>query len=56
LDILKLISEGLSNREIGNKLGLSEGTVKNCVTNVLSKIGVRNRTQADLRGRELGLI
>ena len=35
---------------------MSEGTVKNYVTNVLQKIGVRDRTQAALRGRELGLI
>ena len=56
LEVLKLVSAGLSNREIGNKLGLSEGTVKNYITNVLQKFGVRDRTQAALRGRELGLI
>jgi DNA-binding NarL/FixJ family response regulator len=56
LDVLRLLAEGLSNREIGLKLSLTEGTVKNYVTNVLQKIGVRDRTQAALRGRELGLI
>jgi len=56
LDVFRLLAEGLSNREIGNKLSLTEGTVKNYVTNVLQKIGARDRTQAALRGRELGLI
>ena len=56
LDVLRLLAEGMSNREIGNKLSLTEGTVKNYVTNVLQKIGARDRTQAALRGRELGLI
>lgn len=56
LDVLRLLAEGMSNREIGNKLSLTEGTVKNYVTNVLQKIGARDRTQAALRGRDLGLI
>lgn len=56
LDVLRLLAEGMSNREIGNKLSLTEGTVKNYVTNVLQKIGTRDRTQAALRGRELGLM
>jgi DNA-binding NarL/FixJ family response regulator len=56
LDVLRLLAEGMSNREIGNKLSLTEGTVKNYVTNVLQKVGARDRTQAALRGRELGLI
>jgi DNA-binding NarL/FixJ family response regulator len=56
LDVLRLVAEGLSNKEIGLKLSLAEGTVKNYVTNVLQKIGARDRTQAALRARELGLI
>jgi DNA-binding NarL/FixJ family response regulator len=56
LEVLRYLAGGFSNREIGNKLSLTEGTVKNYVTNVLQKIGARDRTQAALRGRELGLI
>jgi DNA-binding NarL/FixJ family response regulator len=55
-DVLRLVAEGLSNKEIGLKLSLAEGTVKNYVTSVLQKIGARDRTQAALRARELGLI
>ena len=54
--VLELIAKGLSNREIAARLSLAEGTVKNNVTQILSKLGVRDRTQAALRARELGLI
>lgn len=54
--VIKLVAQGLSNKEIGQKLSLAEGTVKNYVTNVLQKIGVRDRTQAALRAKDLGLI
>lgn len=56
VEVLRLVAEGLSNKEIGHKLSLAEGTVKNYVTSVLGKIGARDRTQAALRARELGLI
>jgi DNA-binding NarL/FixJ family response regulator len=56
LDVLRLVAQGYSNREIAGRLFLAEGTVKNYVTTLLQKIGVRDRTQAALRGRELGLL
>ena len=56
LEILALVAEGASNKEIAAQLFIAEGTVKNHVTNILSKLGVRDRTQAALKARELGLI
>ncbi|MEO1590407.1 MAG: response regulator transcription factor [Cyanobacteria bacterium J06632_22] len=47
-EVLQLLGEGASNKEIAQKLYLSEGTVKNHVTNVLSRLDLRDRTQAAL--------
>jgi DNA-binding NarL/FixJ family response regulator len=54
-EILSLLSTGASNKEIADRVCLAEGTVKNHVTNILAKLDVRDRTQAALRARELGL-
>jgi DNA-binding NarL/FixJ family response regulator len=55
LEVVRLLADGRSNREIAGTLFLAEGTVKNLVTSVLSKLHVRDRTQAALRAKELGL-
>ncbi len=55
-EILQLLAQGLTNREIAQRLYLAEGTVKNYVSNILGKVGARDRTQAALRARELGLV
>ncbi len=55
-EVLRLLSGGYSNREIAAAMFLAEGTIKNHVSAVLLKLGVRDRTRAVLRGLELGLI
>jgi DNA-binding NarL/FixJ family response regulator len=55
-EILRLLAQGLSNKEIALRIHLAEGTVKNYISAILAKIGARDRTQAALRAKELGLI
>ena len=56
LEIVRLIAYGASNREIADTLFLAEGTVKNHVTNILGKLGVRDRTQAAIKAKDCGLL
>ena len=55
-EVLRLMAGGYNNREIADALGSSEGTIKNHVSNILSKLGVRDRTRAVLKALELGYI
>lgn len=56
IEILKLVATGASNKEIANELYISEGTVKNHLSSILSKLGVRDRMQAILKAKEYGII
>jgi len=56
IEILRLIAQGASNREIAGTLFLAEGTVKNHVTSILGKLEARDRTQAALKAKDCGLI
>jgi DNA-binding NarL/FixJ family response regulator len=56
LEVLREVAAGGSNKEIAAQLFITEGTVKNHLTNILGKLGVRDRTQAALKAKELGLI
>ena len=56
LEILGLVAQGLSNREIAGKLFVSENTVKTHCSRAFEKLGARRRTQAVQLGREMGLL
>jgi len=56
LEILRLLANGSTNREIAAQLVLAEGTVKNHVTSILGKLGVTDRTAAAMKAKELGLL
>lgn len=55
LEVLRVMVDGCSNREIATTLHLAEGTVKNHVSAILAKLGVRDRTRAVLKAIDLGL-
>jgi DNA-binding NarL/FixJ family response regulator len=55
-DVLRLISIGLSNKEVARRLNIGEGTVKTHVSSVLNKLGLQSRTQAALYAVRLGLV
>ena len=56
LEVLELIAQGMSNREIAGKLFVSENTVKTHSSRVFDKLGAKRRTQAVQLGKELGLL
>ena len=56
LEVLRLLARGASNQEIAEELVITLDTVKRHVSNILSKLGASNRTQAVMRARELGLL
>lgn len=56
LEVLHLIVQGRSNKEIGNQLHISEATVKTHINNLLSKLGVSDRTQAATTALQRGLV
>jgi ATP/maltotriose-dependent transcriptional regulator MalT len=56
LEVLRLVAEGLSNRDIAQALTIVEGTVRSHVYNLCQKLGARNRTQAVARARALRIL
>jgi len=56
IELLRLIASGSSNKEIAEALFITEGTVKNHITHILGKLSVRDRTQAAIKAKEIGLI
>ena len=56
VQVVRLMAGGYSNKEIADALGTAEGTVKNHVSSILAKLGVRDRTRAVLKALEAGLL
>jgi DNA-binding NarL/FixJ family response regulator len=56
IEILRLVARGYNNREIADALTIAEGTVKNYISSILAKMGVRDRTRAVLKALEEGFL
>lgn len=56
INIIKEVANGLTNKEIGKRLFLSEGTIKNNITNILSKLELRDRTQIAIFAFKVGIV
>jgi DNA-binding NarL/FixJ family response regulator len=56
VDVLRLVARGATNREIATQLFLSEGTVKNHISRILARLGLRDRTHAAIYARDHGLL
>ena len=56
LEVLRLVAEGLSDRQVADKLVIVPGTVKRHLNSVYGKLGVHSRTQALVRARQLSLL
>jgi DNA-binding NarL/FixJ family response regulator len=56
VEVVRLMAGGYSNKEIAHALGTAEGTIKNHVSSILAKFGVRDRTRAVLKALEAGLL
>jgi two-component system, NarL family, response regulator LiaR len=56
VDVLRLLAQGLANKQIAHSLGIGEKTIKSHVSNILAKLGVNSRTQAALYAASIGLV
>ena len=56
VDVLRLLAQGLANKQIAHTLGIGEKTIKSHVSNILAKLGVNSRTQAALYAASIGLV
>ncbi len=56
VEVLSLVAMGLSNKEIANKLVITEGTAKNHISSILAKLNARDRLQAVIKAKEFGIL